>query len=458
MIMTNIYDILKRSEEGPYMKENDFDMKLFRTATKLVKEYGIKLDRSQIVTGDNKMADAVFEGGLRLALEMGMFCVSTSRLIQFTEAELRLALRLAPQEMVVGIGRDSRTLRARRFGDGYPMTVTGGCPGTPLPEELFLPVMMSYAKEPLIDMLIPGSLTSIEGLEVRTGGPLEVRACHQEMIWTREALERAGRPGLHIYAAGESSATHLGTLAIANERYMRPSDSHMIPVLSELKTDYDRLIRAVTGHEYPAFMTSLIDPIIGGFGGGAEGAALVLAAAIMLSTAAYNVHMHCLHPIHNRFISVSTKEGMWVDSVVGRGFARNAPLALLADAWTTAGAGTEEILYETAALAIAQECSALHTDSLGATNGVYPNCTGLECRFYAEVVHAVFNQKLTPEQANDLVLKLFEKYQHGFENPNLGKPFPEVYDIKTITPKAEWLEIYQRVKADVAALGVNFLA
>jgi methylamine--corrinoid protein Co-methyltransferase len=269
-------------------------------------------------------------------------------------------------------------------------------------------------------------------------------------------LERAGRPGLHIYAAGESSATELGTLAICNERYMRPSDSHMIPVLSELKTDTVRLNRVMAALEYPAFTTSLIDPIIGGFAGGPEGAAVVLAAGIMLSTTAYGVHMHCLHPIHNRFISVSTREGMWVDSIVGRAFARNAPLALLADAWTTAGAGTEEILYETAALAIAQEASALHTDSLGSTNGVYPNCSGLEARFFAEVVHATFARKPSPEEANQLVQALFAKYEHGFENPNIGKPFPEVYDTKTVTPRPEWLEMYKRVKDDVASLGFDF--
>ena len=183
----------------------------------------------------------------------------------------------------------------------------------------------------------------------------------------------------------------------------------------------------------------------------------MLAAAIILSTAAYGVDMHCLHPIHNKYISVSTKEGMWVDSVVGRAFARNAPLALLADAWTTAGAGTANILYETAAMAIAQETSALHTDSLGSTNGVYPNCSGLEARFFAEVVHAAFNQKMTPEFANDLVLKLFEKYESGFENPDFGLPFPEVYDIRTIEPKPEWLDIYKRVKDEVADMGVEFV-
>lgn len=432
-------------------------MKLFKTASKLGKEYDLKFDKDIIVTADDKMANVVFEGGMRLALEMGMLSLSTQRVIQFEESELRLALRVAPKEMILGIGKDARTMRARTFGDGHPMTVCGGPPGTPLPEELFLPVMMSYAKEPLIDIIIPGSLTRIEGMDVRTNGPLEIRANRQEMIWMREALERSGRPGMHIYAAGESSATELGTLAICNERYMRISDSHMIPVLSELKTDNARLSRVMTGLEYPAFSTSLINPIIGGFAGGPTGAALALTAAIILSTAAYGVDMHCLHPIHNKYISVSTKEGMWVDSIVGRAFARNAPLALLADAWTTAGAGTAEILYETAALAVAQEASALNTDALGATNGVYPNCSGLEVRFFADVIHAVFNQKMTPEEANELVLKLFEKYKHGFEKPNYGLPFTEIYDPHKIMPKQEWLDIYHRVKNEVAGMGVEFI-
>jgi methylamine--corrinoid protein Co-methyltransferase len=293
-------------------------------------------------------------------------------------------------------------------------------------------------------------------MEVRTNGPLEIRACRQELIWTREALDRCGRSGTHIYAAGESSSTELGTLAICNEKFMRLCDSHMIPVLSELKTDNARLSRVMAGYEYPAFTTSLMDPIIGGFGGGAEGAAIVLAAAIILSTAAYGVDMHCLHPIHNKYISSTTKEAMWIDSIVGRAFANHAPLALLADAWTTAGAGTPDVLYETAALAIVDEISALNSDALGSTNGVYPNCSGLEARFYAEVVHAAFNQHLSVEQANDLVLKLYDKYKGGFENPNFGYSFDKVYDVKKIMPNQEWLDIYLHVKSDVAAMGLNF--
>lgn len=454
--MANIFEVLSRAENGPYIKEDDFNMKLFKTNKQLIKKYGIKYDKNTPIVFDEEMADGVFQAALDLCEVMGMMCVDTSRVINFTREELLAAIYQTPKELLLGAGKDARTMRGRRFDDGHKMCVCGGCPGTPLPEELFLPVMMSYAKEPLIDIIIPGSLVTIEGMDVKTGGPLEIRACRQEMIWMREAIERAGRPGMHIYAAGESSATELGTLAICNDRMMRATDSHMIPVLSELKTDYARLSRVMTGLEYPSFTTSLLDPIIGGFAGGPDGAAIVGVASILLATAAYNVQMHCVHAIHNKYISVSTKEGMWMDSIIGRAFAQNAPVPILADAWVTAGAGTDEVLYEAAALAISQELSALNTDSLGSTNGVYPNCSGLENRLFAEVVDAVFHQDMKPQEGNELIEKIFAKYCHTFDNPNLGLQFDEVYDVQLVTPKQEWLDRYNRVKADLAGMGINF--
>lgn len=453
----NIFEVLRRAEEGIYMKEDEFNMKLYKTNKALVKKYGIKMDRENPIQENDEMASNLFDAAIELCLEMGgMYCVDTCRIIKVSKEEIMEALEHAPKEMLLGEGKDARMLRARRIRDGHKMTVCGGCPGTPLPEELFLPIMMSYAKEPLLDIIIPGSLVTIEGMDVKTGGPLEIRACRQEMLWMREALTRYGRPGTHIYAAGESSATELGTLAICNEKYMRGTDSHMIPVLTELKTDNIRLSRVMTGLEYPSWTTSLMDPIIGGFAGGAEGAAIVGAAAIMLATACYGVQMHCLHAIHNKYVSVSTREGMWMDSIIGRAFAVRSPIAIFADAWTTCGAGTEEALYEAAALAIAQELSALNTDSLGSTNGVYPNCSGLENRLFAETVDAVFHQGMTEAEGNAMLKKILEKYEYTLDEPKLGKRFDEVYDVRTIEPTAEWKGMYDKVKADLAAMGVQY--
>ena len=173
----------------------------------------------------------------------------------------------------------------------------------------------------------------------------------------------------------------------------------------------------------------------------------------MLATAAYGVQMHCLHAIHNKYVSVSTREGMWMDSIIGRAFALRSPVAILADAWTTCGAGTEEVLYEAAALAIAQELSALNTDSLGSTNGVYPNCSGLENRLFAEVVDAVFHMGMTEEEGNAMIRKIYQKYEHTLDEPKLGQPFNEVYDVKTIEPTPAWQACYDKVKADPARHG-----
>ena len=63
---------------------------------------------------------------------------------------------------------------------------------------------------------------------------------------------------------------------------------------------------------------------------------------------------------------------------------------------------------------------------------------------------------MTPQEGNELIEKIFAKYSHTFENPNLGQRFDEVYDVLRIVPKPEWQERYDRVKADLAEMGIHF--
>lgn len=45
-----VYDsILQRIEEGLFMEEKEFDMKLFNTVRRLVKEYDIRFDKESII-------------------------------------------------------------------------------------------------------------------------------------------------------------------------------------------------------------------------------------------------------------------------------------------------------------------------------------------------------------------------------------------------------------------------
>ena len=66
--------------------------------------------------------------------------------------------------------------------------------------------------------------------------------------------------------------------------------------------------------------------------------------------------------------------------------------------------------------------------------------TGLEARFIAEVSRAALGLKR--QDASGLAAEILTRYQATLPNPNRGKSFPEVYDIETVQPKAEWLDMY----------------
>ena len=81
--MVDFIEVMRRTENGPYIKERDFDIELvFKTARELSKRYGIAYDRKQLITLNPELADAAFQAGLELAEKTGIYCVTTSRMIQ----------------------------------------------------------------------------------------------------------------------------------------------------------------------------------------------------------------------------------------------------------------------------------------------------------------------------------------------------------------------------------------
>jgi len=147
---------------------------------------------------------------------------------------------------------------------------------------------------------------------------------------------------------------------------------------------------------------------------------------------------------------------LWVISAVGQAFARNAPAIIVADIYPKSGTGTVELLYETAANAIVNALSACHLEGCGSADGKLPHCSGLEARWMAEVALAVHQRKMTLEEANAWVLRLIEKYENVFsqEGGNPGKPFNQVYDLKTMRPTAEWQALYDQVKTELKGEGL----
>ena len=75
-----------------------------------------------------------------------------------------------------------------------------------------------------------------------------------------------------------------------------------------------------------------------------------------------------------------------------------------------------------------------------------------------EVGKAVARQGMTRERANEIVLKLLEKYEHVFsmEGGNPGRSFEESYNMETIEPMVGWQKMYEEVKQELAEMGIEF--
>ena len=456
-MMDDYLDLLDRAQNGTYIPEDEWDLeKVADTTQEIVQKFNLSWDREKIITDDPGLADAVFEGGLELAERIGCYSRSTQRMIKFSQSELISSMNSMPKKLVMGEGKDARILFPREICDDRTPIVWAGNPGAPHPEHLFLPSVISWAKEPIVDLITCGSLAEVNGHQVRTNDPTEIVATRRELLYLREALKIVGRPGMGMLA-GQSSVSELGDLAIAHPDYLRPCDSHLVPMLNELKIDNRYIARVINSLEYGMLNANLTCVIVGGLGGDCPGSAVINVASFLLGNLVHKADYHILHPIHIRHVATTTRSVLWVENIVQQAFNRNAPCIIVTDIYPKSGALTEELLFETAANAIVITAAGGHLEGVGSADGLLPNATGLECRLMGEVGHAVAKSGFSLKDANNMVIRLIEKYEHIFKKPvsNIGVRFDEAYDLPSITPKAEWLIMYETVKAELQRMGLE---
>lgn len=129
--------------------------------------------------------------------------------------------------------------------------------------------------------------------------------------------------------------------------------------------------------------------------------------------------------------------------------AKRAHTPILGSVWTASGAGTEEIFYEVAAATVANVVSGSHPAGVSSTGGTLPNASSLEARFMAEVAIAVAKSRSSRSESNEIMRVLLRRYAPSLEEPKLGRPFPEFYDLRTVAPKERWLQLYQKMKREI---------
>ncbi len=455
------FDMLDRVDQGPRVREKDFDMAIFPRVKELAAKYDIKYDPAHPVPDDDAMADRLFAAGMEMAVETGLWILDTQKVAHFSKAEIWRYLDNYHTPLVFGHGKDQVVLQPRKpESDVRPLLIGGGAGSAVSEGEVYVKHMMDFAMEPTNDMLANCNPEFIEGREIRPYSPIEVHGAIQEVGWMREAIRRAGRPGMPMFVAPGCAASAPPALAVINEeRGVRKGDFLYAALLTELKSDYDRLIRAVVAVENGVHVATLLAPMIGGWAGTPEGAAICGTAEILLAAVCHSSTLVVFHPVHMSLKNGATthRQTLWVESVAGQAISRNTTFPLGQNVFLDARAGTYEILWEAAANALVAVSSGQHTGPgpSGVTGGDDVDMiTGVELRMLGETTRAATG--MSRQQANELVCYCLEKYEPTLGNPPKGKRFQDLYDLARLQPSDEWLGMYESVKAELKERGMPF--
>ncbi len=126
---TRLLDVFDRAENGAMIDEMEWDMRLVPQAvSRLIAEYDLKMKpvSETIVNQDDNLADRLYQAGLALAEQVGVYCISTNRQITFSRDEILASLEVAPVEVTLGEGNDRHVERKRRLDDPQFPTIKGG--------------------------------------------------------------------------------------------------------------------------------------------------------------------------------------------------------------------------------------------------------------------------------------------------------------------------------------------
>ncbi|MFX0115079.1 MAG: monomethylamine:corrinoid methyltransferase [Candidatus Hodarchaeota archaeon] len=451
-------DVIEKAETGPICLEKDFDRKTLRfTLNEVIREYDIRYDPDNLIPSDNTLADDVFKAAFDLYLKTGTLCLSTHRQIQFEDAEIKEALRNSPNKITFGEGRDAREMSNRNVEDPHPpLCLTSG--GGEVSEDIYVQVVQSYAQESLADTISGGCpLKTIFGMVPKAGAPAEVLASIYNLLYSKEGAKRANRPliGFHnLLGSALSEAAYIA--AIQPDLGVRPVDGILIASLAELKTDYCQLTKALYYSERKDVLVGgVYVPLMGGYAGGPEGTAIATVAHHLQGLLVHHVAYADYPALHLRYSCSTARESLWVSSVVAQALSRNSHLLTASEAITAAGPCTEMCLYEIAANSIVGTVSGVHINSASAAKSQYTDRnTGMEGKIGCEVGHAVTGMKRT--DANELVNSLVSQYEQNLTNPPLGRTFQECYDLKTVKPSEEYVNLYLQVKKELQELGLVF--
>jgi len=196
-------------------------------------------------------------------------------------------------------------------------------------------------------------------------------------------------------------------------------------------------------------------PIFGGYTGGIEETAISAVATTLGSFALFSGNFHLDGPIHIRWGITTSRETLQIAAHTAAAVDNNTDLLIANQYYPMAGPCTEMCLLETACQAINDTASGreLLSGSAAAKGVVQDKTTGMEARIMGEAARTAAGMKVS--DVNEIVDKLVSNYEKNYNDAPEGKTFRECYDVLTVKPTAEYLEVYEKALATLRAAGLD---
>jgi hypothetical protein len=456
--MPSFMEFMHRATTGPIRAEKDFLMKhLIPAIRETLKCYDILPDLANPVSTDDAMADRLFQAAYSLLTRTGVYCEATNRVIELDDKEMRQdVISFDTGKRFFGEGRDRRCFKARKPDDGNLPWLHVGSGIVASSEAIAEAQVEGYASLPEACSVSIPAFGSVSGMYVSGGSPLEIVAGASSVAVARKALNQAGRPGLPIMNLLSSATTAMGTIAVSHPQFgLRPSDGWLIDIIPEMKVNYETLNRLAFILMTNGNVGSTAVPILGGYAGGAAGTALLKTAYYILGIHLFKGCYHLTLPIHFRFGCNSMRDTLWVFSITGRAISRNASYPAIALGYAAAGPCTEMYFYESAAILATQVVAGYagvqtpHPAKAVLEDGITPMEAGFAVAFVKAVSH------IDSQKAGEFVSLMLEKYEAHIEHAPLGSRYTQCYDLKTRRPHEAYVALYNRVREEIARLGVE---
>ena len=459
--MLSLLDIAERTQKGPKVEGNAWNMGLFRKMNELTERYQLYYpEDNPIFNLDDSMADCAFKAAIDFLVETGIYCISTGRVIQLTRNEVLNTIKGMPKQVTIGEGKDTRMLKQRSIEEKEELN---HCPGhhAPFTEELAPLAVKTFAQIPSADYLEGFNFPEVDGREI-FGLPMEVYAGKREATWMRQGVAKAGRPGMAIAYYPINTRAAVMIAPIDREFGLRPSDGILLSVLPEVKVEQDYITAAIIWEEYGGFkLNGNGHGLVGGFCGGLGGAIIEAIVVTLTGWIAYR-DIACWGAIRGVAAYASAKEilviptDVWATSVYAQAMNRNTNYILFIGAGSLAGPGCETHLLEVAykAVTIPINGANVHITRQGRAR-MNASISPLDAEWAYEVATAVMRNGLDRHSAGDLVLKIREKLK-GRVREAPYHDIREFYDIVHDKPLPQFEKAYLKVKEIISSLGLNF--